>query len=265
MKKEGQIIIKKVIKKGGHGGHHGGAWKVAYADFVTAMMALFMVLWLVAVMSIDSKKAVAEYFRSSSVLQGLNPTSAGAGKGITIMQGNMLKLDEHPGGLGKGSDKESDQPIGGEMSSADLQTQLTKMVEEKLAEIKDQVLIFTTSEGVRIELVEKEGSPMFESGKAGVLEKGHKALDVIAGTLGKVPNSLSIEGHTDSYKYQREDYTNWELAADRANAARRELVKHGVPDGKIKRITSFADVVPLKPENTFDPVNRRVSILVNSK
>lgn len=265
MKKEGQIIIKKVIKKGGHGGHHGGAWKVAYADFVTAMMALFMVLWLVAVMSIESKKAIAEYFRSSSVMQGLNPTSAGAGKGLTIMQGNMLKLDQDPGGLGKGTDKESDQPIGGEMSSADLQTKLTKIVEEKLAEIKDQVLIFTTSEGVRIELVEKEGSPMFESGKAGILEKGHKAIHVIAGALEKVPNNISIEGHTDSHKYQNQDYSNWELAADRANAARRELIKNGITEGKIKRITSFADVVPLKSENSFDPINRRVSILVNSK
>lgn len=266
MKKEGQIIIKKVIKKGGHGGHHGGAWKVAYADFVTAMMAFFMVLWLLAVMSIDSKKAVAEYFRSSAVMQGLNPTSAGSpSKGVSLMQGNVVKLDESPGGLGKGSDKESDQPIGGEMSSADLQTQLTKVVEEKLAEIKDQVLVFTTSEGVRIELVEKEGSPMFESGKAGILEKGHRAIQVIAVALEKVPNTISIEGHTDSHKYQNQDYSNWELAADRANAARRELIKNGITEGKIKRITSFADVVPLKSDNSFDPVNRRVSILVNSK
>lgn len=261
MKKEGQIIVKKVIKKGGHGGHHGGAWKVAYADFVTAMMALFLVLWLVAVMSIESKKAIAEYFRSASVLQG---SDSGGGKGITATQGDLVKLDKNAGGAGKGTDREPDYEMSA-VSAEALQNELRKTVEEKLSEIKDQVLIFTTNEGVRIELVEKEGSPMFESGKANLLDKGYKALAVISGSLAKVPNKLIIEGHTDSYKYQRENYSNWELAADRANAARRELVKNGIPEGKIMRITSFSDVVPLKTENSFDPINRRVSILVNSK
>lgn len=257
MKKDGQtIIIKKKVKKGGHGGHHGGAWKVAYADFVTAMMALFLVLWLVAVMSVEAKKAVAEYFRSSSIMQG---NEAGGGKGISATQGDLIKLDKNAGGTGGAEEKRE------EIYAGDLQQELKDVVEKKLDEIKDQVLVFGTGEGVRIELVEKEGSPMFESGKAGLLEKGHKALYVIAGALIKVPNTITIEGHTDSYKYQREDYSNWELAADRANAARRELIKNGIKEEKIKRITSFADVIPLKPENSFDPINRRVSILVNSK
>lgn len=246
------IIIKK-IKKGGHGGHHGGAWKVAYADFVTAMMALFMVLWLVAVMSIDAKKSVAEYFRSYTIFKG---TEAGGGKGMSILAGNPIKITL--------SDKSTDFE-GKEKPSANIALEFGKIIDGSLYEMKDHVLIFTTDEGVRIEIVDKGDSSMFESGKTTLLPDGQKVLAVLAEAFRDIPYKLTIEGHTDSGKYQRQDYSNWELAADRANAARRELVKNGLDPARITKVTSFADVVLLNPNDPLDSTNRRVSILIETK
>lgn len=246
------IIIKK-IKKGGHGGHHGGAWKVAYADFVTAMMALFMVLWLVAVMSIDAKKAVAEYFRSYTIFKG---TEAGGGKGMSILAGNPIKITL--------SDKSTDFE-GKEKPSANLALAFGKIVDGSLYEMKDHVLIFTTDEGVRIEIVDKGESSMFESGKTTLLPNGKKVLAVLAEAFKDIPYKLTIEGHTDGGRLQKTDYSNWELAADRANAARRELERNGLPLDRITKVTSFADVVLLNPNDPLDSTNRRVSILIETK
>lgn len=240
------IIIKKVRKNRFHG-HHGGAWKVAYADFITAMMALFLVLWLVAVLSIDSKKIIAEYFRSYTVFKG---TEAGGAKGFSTMKGNPVKLDSEDGGL-----KTKD-------SRLELVTmKLNKVVEEKLHQFRDNILIFTTQEGVRLELTDRNQDPMFESGKAKLTARGEEVLAVLSEVFGEFPNKMTIEGHTDSSNYNVNGYSNWELAADRANAARRALVKNGFDQGRITRVTSFASAVPLKGD-PYDPQNRRVSILV---
>jgi len=240
------IIIRKKIKKI-HAGHHGGAWKVAYADFITAMMALFLVLWLVAVLSIDSKKIIAEYFRSYTIFKG---TEAGGAKGFSMMKGNPVKLDSEDGGL-----KTKD-------SRLELVTiKLNKMVEEKLHQYRDNILIFTTQEGVRLELTDRGQDPMFESGKVKLTARGVVVLATLSEVLGEFPNKVTIEGHTDSSNYDVKGYTNWELAADRANAARRELVKNGFDQTRITKVASFASAVPLKGD-PYDPQNRRVSILV---
>jgi len=239
------IIIRKKIKKI-HAGHHGGAWKVAYADFITAMMALFLVLWLVAVLSIDSKKIIAEYFRSYTIFKG---TEAGGAKGFSMMKGNPVKLDSEDGGL---KTKDSRLEL--------ITIKLNKMVEEKLHQYRDNILIFTTQEGVRLELTDRGQDPMFESGKAKLTARGVVVLATLSEVLGEFPNKVTIEGHTDSSNYDVKGYTNWELAADRANAARRELVKNGFDQTRITKVAS-SSAVPLKGD-PYDPQNRRVSILV---
>ncbi len=249
MSKDSQpIIIKKKIKKGEHG-HHGGAWKVAYADFITALMALFLVLWLVAMLSIETRNAVAQYFRSYTIFKGME---AGGGKGVSIMMGNPVKLEKESGDV--------KMPAG---ISDKLSFELGKTIKSRLYDLKDQILIFTTTDGVRLEIVDKEGRPMFEKGRARLLNTGQEVLRVIAQALKDMPYTITIEGHTDSTQFSRDkDYTNWELAADRANAARRELIKNGLDPKRITKVTSFADVVSLNPRDPYDPINRRVSILI---
>lgn len=247
MNSDTQPIIIKKIKKVHGGGHHGGAWKVAYADFVTAMMALFLVLWLVAMLSIDTKKAVAEYFRSSTIFKG---TEAGGAKGFSTMIGGPVKLDDEDGGI-KSADKRLEL----------VTVKLNKVIEEKLHQFRDQILIFTTRDGVRLELTEKSLSPMFESGNANLMPDGEEVISTVAAVLAEFPNSITIEGHTDRSKYPSANYTNWELASDRANMARRKLVEGGFDPAKITKVTSYADAVPLK-DDPYDPSNRRVSILV---
>ena len=240
------IIIKKIIKKE-HAAHHGGAWKVAYADFVTAMMALFMVLWLVAVMSVDAKAALAEYFRSHSIFDG----TVGTGSGISVMQGDIIKLDPSPGDSKQGNAfKES------------LQITLTGLLNNELEGLDDQVLVIVTKEGIRIELVEKYGKPMFKAAEAELLQDGRDILGILALALREKGIRVAIEGHTDSSGYYEDDYTNWELAADRANAARRALLDGGLKEDQIVKVTSFADSNLLKEENPADPMNRRVSLLL---
>jgi len=242
------IIIKKIIKKGHGGGHHGGAWKVAYADFVTAMMAFFMVLWLVAMMSIESKKGMAEYFRSYTIFEG---TEAGGGKGISVMSGNPLMLN-----------KASSKPIPTTNNNNNLILQITKTVNTRLGALKNQILIFNTSNGVRLELVDLDDSPMFERGGARLVQRGQEIFSVLAEALKSMPYKIAIEGHTDSFKFAGKGESNWDLAARRANAARRELVKDGLDAKRISRVSSYADVVPLNGKDPFDPINRRVSILI---
>lgn len=242
------IIIKKKKKRAHGGGHHGGSWKVAYADFVTAMMAFFLVLWLLSVLSEDTRDAVAEYYRSYSILQG---TQAGGATAIPLMTGAPIQIDPHMG----------DTKIGNRFEEP-LSLKLASLVEKELESLKDQVLITVTSEGVRIELVEKFGSPMFKSGTADLVQEGYDVLWIIAAALKESGSRIAIEGHTDSGSTGYDDYTNWELAADRANSARRALLEGGVAPQSIVKVTSFAETVPLDPAHPTDAKNRRVSIMV---
>ncbi len=228
------IIVKKKIA--GHG-HHGGAWKVAYADFVTAMMALFIVLWLMNT-SEEIQRAVAGYFRDPSG-RGAEQGSgqAGLGEGLALGRNDMGKLREK------------------------LEAAMKEMPE--LEALKDQVQMTVTGEGLRIELLEQEVGTFFESGSAEPTGPGREMLAMLAAELARLPNKLMIEGHTDARPYaSRNGYSNWELSADRANAVRRLMEQHGLPAGRIDEVRGYADRRPRKPDDPAHPSNRRVSIIV---
>jgi chemotaxis protein MotB len=227
------IIVKK---KGRHHGHHGGAWKVAYADFVTAMMAFFMVMWLMNAAP-KVQEAVAGYFRDpigykKSVGSGL----AGVGESLTLSKDDMPKLKDK------------------------LEQALREMPE--FQEIKDQVKFTVTGEGLRIELLETDSGMFFESGSANPSQHGKDLLGKIAAELGKLPNQLLIEGHTDAKPFAGNAYTNWELSADRANAARRLMQSVGVRPDQVVEVRGFADQHLFKPDNPTHPSNRRISLIV---
>ena len=235
------IVIKK---KSGHGGHHGGAWKVAYADFVTAMMALFIVLWLMG-SSEKVKKAVAGYFqdpKGSASLLGT--TMAGNGTAVeTVVDPNKQKLEE-----------------------------LKKKLEEEIKARKDleklskQIEITITPEGLRIELLETKNGTFYESGSAHLSPSGQELLALLATELKTLPNQLLIEGHTDAAKYSNEaDYSNWELSADRANSARRLMQADGVRKDQVTQVRGYADQLLRVKNNPYDPSNRRISILVKNE
>jgi chemotaxis protein MotB len=233
--KKRPIIIMK--KKGGHGGHHGGAWKVAYADFVTAMMALFIVLWLLN-SSKQIQEAVGGYFKDpTGTSKKVGSNMVGSGENFVLNKDNMPKLKEQ------------------------LQQAMKQMTDfEKL---KSHIEMTVTTEGLRIELSESANGTFFDSGKAKLNGDGSELLVTLAQELGKLPNKLSIEGHTDSKAYAPSaTYGNWELSSDRANAARRLLQANGIREDQITQIRGFADQRLRKPDAPLDPANRRISLIV---
>ena len=235
MDKTRPIIILK--KKGGHGGHHGGAWKVAYADFVTAMMALFIVLWLLN-SSKQVQEAVGGYFKDpTGTAKKVGSNMTGSGENFTLTRDNMPKLKEQ------------------------LQTAMKQMVDfEKL---KSHIEMTVTSEGLRIELSESATGTFFDSGSAKLNGDGKEMLVTLAQELGNLPNKLSIEGHTDSTPYAPSAaYGNWELSSDRANAARRVMQGNGIRADQVTQVRGFADQRLRKPDSPLDPSNRRISLIV---
>jgi chemotaxis protein MotB len=229
------IVIKK---KGGHAGHHGGAWKVAYADFVTAMMSLFIVLWLLN-STPQVKKAIAGYFNDPhGTARQMGTDVLGEGKTVVIDKTNVEKLKE--------SIKHA-------------------MVEQKdLEKLKNQVELTMTPEGLRIELIEGKNGTFFQSGGSRLSPSGEELVSMLAGQLKTLPNHLFIEGHTDSQPYSGANgYSNWELSSDRANATRRLLQQDGVRPDQITQVRGFADQALRVPEDPLDPSNRRVSLIVN--
>jgi len=229
------IIIKKKV---GHGGHHGGAWKVAYADFVTAMMALFIVLWLLNT-SKPVKEAVAGYFKDPSGTGKKAGTSmTGTGEALTLSKDNMGKLKD------------------------ELQKSMTQM--KDFDKLKNQVEMTVTQEGLRIELLETESGTFFDLGSPRPTEKGQELMDMLAEELGKLPNKISIEGHTDAKPYvKNRDYGNWELSTDRANAARRLMQTKGIHTDQVSQVRGYADQKLRKPDAPLDASNRRISVIVH--
>ena len=228
------IVVKR---KGGHGGHHGGAWKVAYADFVTAMMALFIVLWLMN----SSKKiqeAVGGYFKDpTGTSKNVGTNMKGSGENFVVSKDNMPQLKEE---LEKAVRK---------MSSFD--------------KLKDQVEMTVTPEGLRVELLESETGTFFDSGSSKLNGSGMELLQKLAQELGKLPNKISIEGHTDSRPFSGgNQYSNWELSADRANAARRLMQENGLRGDQVSQVRGYADQNLRKPQSPEDPSNRRISVIV---
>lgn len=237
---------RRVKKAKGHGGHHGGAWKVAYADFVTAMMALFLVLWLVSQADVKLKQAIAAYFRSPGVFD--------------TMQGGILsqakKLSKEQGSL---TSKDDEQALFGVAEA--LQKQFATRPE--FSQYKDQVHINVTDEGLRIQLVDRADQVSFQSGSAELTPAAAAILTEIALGICKLPNKIKIGGHTDSRVFPSNNgYTNWELSADRANAARRVLEAGCVKPDQVMRIVGFADTEHLVPQDPYSPANRRISIVV---
>ena len=228
------IIIKKVQ---GHGGHHGGAWKVAYADFVTAMMALFIVLWLLNTNQ-KIQKAVAAYFKDPSGNgKQMGSTMAGTGDTLSVSKGDMGKLKEK------------------------LEQAMRQM--PKFAQMKDHVELTITNEGLRVELLESAKGMFFEIGNARPTDNGEELLVRLAQELGSIPNPILIEGHTDAAPYSGvREYGNWELSADRANSARRIMEENGVHPGQVKQVRGFADQRLRIPADPTNPANRRVSVIV---
>jgi chemotaxis protein MotB len=239
------IIVKK---KAHHGGHHGGAWKVAYADFVTAMMAFFLVMWLVG-QSKEVKAGVGGYFREPAVFE------AGGGKGI---------LD----GSTSATPAVSPGPTDEETERQRLEEAVQHMRATQLAgfdALRDQVEFNVTPEGLRINLVEDDESSFFDSGSATLRGETERILAVIARELGSLEHEVVVEGHTDSRPYATNDrYSNWELSADRANAARRIMEREGLRPGQVGSVRGLADRQLRVPDQPLDSSNRRVSILVKS-
>jgi len=228
------IIIKK---KAGHGGHHGGAWKVAYADFVTAMMALFIVLWLMN-SSKQIQVAVGGYFKDpTGTSKKVGSNQIGSGENFTLTKDDMPKLKE----------------------------ELQKAVRQvaNFDKLKNQIEMTITSEGLRIELLESSSGTFFETGKPGLNDDGRDLLRALAEQLGKLPNHISIEGHTDAKPYAtNRDYSNWELSSDRANSARRLMQISGLRSDQISQVRGYADQKLRVPANPLEPSNRRISLIV---
>jgi len=247
------IIIKKV-KKNDHGGHHGGSWKVAYADFVTAMMAFFLLLWLITMTSPEKRARISSYFKYFSLFDS---------GGTSIIEKTSSMFEEAGPNDQKAFREIPDQNTLNLMSSKELEATLEKGILEKLGSLKDQVIVDIVDEGVRIQIVDKEGSLMFEKGSTKPTEKARQILKIIAENINSLPNKVIIEGHTDALPFSDREYSNWELSTERASSARKELEANGLDPGRIMRVAGYADTDPLIKENPFDPRNRRISIILH--
>jgi chemotaxis protein MotB len=249
-KEQPPIVVKKIKK--GHGGHHGGAWKVAYADFVTAMMALFLLLWILATANPSTKAAVAQYFRDPGVFE----TSTGGGGNNPVAQffGEAGILDAKTGIL-------PENPIQG----------LKDKIEEELKqlkeypEIKDQIMIKVTAEGLLIELIDKDGKDraFFDLSSAELKPALLHVLGKIVQQIAPLPHKIAVGGHTDARPFRNNSfYSNWELSSARALNARRAMEEAGLPPARVERVVGYADSTPLIEGDPLNPANRRISILV---
>jgi chemotaxis protein MotB len=284
------IIIKK-IRKGGHA-HHGGSWKVAFADFATAMMAFFLLMWLMEATTEEQRGAISEYFNNPSDVQGASPVPSpspiqgpgGASTSMIKLGGGMelhhdpaapspialptpgVQTATRPDDDAARKDEEVNEKLDNERLAALLDA-LKKAIDEResLAKYKDQILLDVTPEGVRIQIIDHERRSMFPLGSARLENFSSDIIKELAHIISSVPNRISISGHTDMKPYVAVNYTNWELSADRANAARRALIAGGLPAEKIGRVVGLASSVLLDASQPESPVNRRISIVVMNK
>ncbi|MCX7034956.1 MAG: flagellar motor protein MotB [Proteobacteria bacterium] len=282
------IIIKKRKVQGG--GHHGGAWKVAYADFVTAMMAFFMVMWLVASVNKEQRAALFEYFNNPSMEEGKSTKAAPGQQGPGGASTSAINLgggldaprssDGKENGLGEPTNAEEAKKLEEEEAKRIAEAAEHKKLESLAAELsdavsksqalapfKDQLLIDITPEGLRLQIIDKQNRTMFDVGRAELKDYTIKILRELAPFLARVPNSISISGHTDAKPYGSGagGYSNWELSADRANAARRELIRGGLTETKFQRVVGLASSVLFEKTDPLSAKNRRISIIVMTK
>ena len=272
-----QPIIVKRIKKGGHG-HHGGAWKIAYADFVTAMMAFFLLMWLLGSTTEGDKKGIADYFQSP--LRVAMFGGSGSGDSSHVLKGGGQDLTRTTGQVKNGE-------VESERKTINLKALKDEQIRDEIARLKalqqkidgevlnnpglgafrSQILLEMTRDGLRIQIVDAQNRAMFASGSAQVQPYMQELLRAIGAVLGEVPNRLTLEGHTDATPFSAGErgYSNWELSADRANASRRELLLGGLPEDRVLRVQGLAASQLLKREQPDDPANRRISIVVMTR
>ena len=291
---EGTIVIKKIIKGGG--GHHGGAWKFAYADFVTAMMAFFLLLWLLNVTTDEQKHGVADYFAPTAASKSTSGSGSILGGTAMSTEGTRVSSSSPPTVVielappRQRNPAEEDEEVkegqaAGEgeaqqLAEEELLQQMAEREQEEfenaeqalrdaiqdspgLADLAQNLVIDNTPEGLRIQLVDQEKASMFPSGGATMNDNLKKILEKVADIVHRMPNQIAISGHTDSVQFRgRNNYGNWELSAEHANASRRALVEYGVPISRIASVSGKADTDPLVPEDPTLPTNRRISIVL---
>lgn len=286
---EVQPIIIKKIKKGG-GGHHGGAWKVAYADFVTAMMAFFLLLWLLNVTTEEQKNAISNYFDPSApqvsestsgaggVMGGLSVQSEGA---MTDTQQEMTKQETTGKASNDNTASNVNQTTAEAQDTRDMEQELKQREDARFEKTKEDIekalqesdemkdlakhlMIDITPEGLRIQIIDQDKDPMFASGSAQMFEKTQKLMAKVADMIKPLPNAISVRGHTDATPYANASgtYTNWELSADRANATRRILESDSIPQKRLANVMGKADTEPFIAQAPTDPRNRRISLLL---
>ncbi|WP_374371850.1 flagellar motor protein MotB [Dongia sp.] len=288
---ERPIIIKRIKKSGG--GHHGGAWKVAYADFVTAMMAFFLLLWLLSSTTEEQKKGLSDYFTPTIAISEQSSS-------VTVMDGQPQVMETMSGAAAaqaeiEGEDEEAAAGAGGEADGTAPETtedgsqaidaakaaealraeeaarfeKVKEQIKQVIAQtpdlsgLEDNLLVDQTPEGLRIQLLDKDKESMFASGSATMVQRSQQLLGLVAQAVKDMPNKLAISGHTDATPYVGTDgRSNWELSSDRANAARRVLVQGGVDPAKVQTVVGRAETEPFLKENPADPQNRRISIVL---
>ena len=270
-KAKSTIVIKR-IKKGGHG-HHGGAWKIAYADFVTAMMAFFLLMWLLGSTTKGDLRGIADYFQSP--LQVALSGGSGAGDATSLVPGGGEGLSRDVGQLRKGENKDIEKRRRLDMvrkeqkrlQELDQKLQAAIDGNPKLSEYRNQVHIDITPDGLRVQIIDDFQRPMFDMGGTRVKDYLRDILRQIGTVLDDVDSHITLSGHTDSAPYAGAEhgYSNWELSTERANASRRELIAGGMDPSKVARVIGLADSVPLVKDDPRSPLNRRISIVVLSK
>ena len=270
------IIVKRIKKSGG--GHHGGAWKIAYADFVTAMMAFFLLMWLLGSTTKGNLQGIADYF--ATPLKVAMAGGSGSGDATSVLKGggkDMTRIDgqQKQGEVATSTKKSSLKAAAVELERQEMERlkSLKERIEEAieanptLRQYKNQLLLDITTEGLRIQIVDEKNRPMFALSKAELQPYTKLILHEIAKTLNGIPNRISLSGHTDATPYSsgEKSYSNWELSSDRANASRRELIAGGMADAKMLRVVGLSSAVLFDLKDPLNPINRRISIIVMNK
>jgi chemotaxis protein MotB len=272
-----QPIIVKKIKKGGHAAH-GGAWKIAYADFVTAMMAFFLLMWLLGSTTEGDKKGISDYFQSP--LKVAMAGGSGSGESSSIIKGGGESLASAVGQVKRGDTPASKETLAlRKLKAEQMRAEVARLeglkeeierrlqANKSLDALRSQIRLDMTRDGLRIQIVDAENRPMFDSGSAVVQPYMRDLLRAIGTVLQEVPNRLTLEGHTDSLPFSAGEagYSNWELSADRANASRRELLAGGMTGERVLRVQGLASSTPMDPKSPQAPINRRISIIVMNR
>jgi chemotaxis protein MotB len=270
------IIVKRVKKHAP--ARHGGAWKIAYADFVTAMMAFFLLMWLLGSSTSGDLKGIAEYFQTP--LKVALAGGSGSGDSSSIIKGGGQDLTRTEGQMKKGEIREEKRTINLKAAEAEVIRRETQALQDLKGRIREaiegnaalvpyrkQILLDITSEGLRIQIADESNRPMFASGSAQLEPYSRLILREIGRTLNDVPNRIGISGHTDTHPFAGgvKGYSNWELSSDRANAARREIIFTGLAESRVLRVVGLSSAVPLDARDPENPVNRRISIVVMNK